>query len=89
MSSSSNFVPLRASRRVRLAAAIFLALILFYSVVIVQQILLGVMVVFWIVALWYGARLIVAIEGIATQLGRVADSNTVQEETKSLKSSRD
>lgn len=89
MSSSSAFVPLRMSRRTRIAATISLALVMLYSVVVVQQILLGVIVVFWVVALWYGARLIVAIEGIATQLGRLADSRAESIDRGAVESSKD
>ncbi|MFC7204134.1 hypothetical protein ACFQJC_11465 [Haloferax namakaokahaiae] len=89
MSSSQRFVPFRVSRRVRLAVALFVLLLVVYSVVIAQQILLGVMVVFWVVVLWYGARLVVAIEGIAAQLSRLADSRAEDEATSPVESSRD
>jgi len=50
------------------------ALVLGYSLVIAQQILLGVIVGFWILAVYLLWRVLVAFEAIADAAQRIADA---------------
>ncbi|WP_424008439.1 hypothetical protein [Haloferax denitrificans] len=73
MSMTSDGAPLHRSAGAKVAVAVFLALTLVYALFIAQQILAWVFLVVIAVVLWYAARLVVAMEEIATQLGRLAD----------------
>ncbi|RDZ65248.1 hypothetical protein C5B90_02440 [Haloferax sp. Atlit-12N] len=73
MSPSSDDTPLHRTPGAKVAVAAFLALTLAYALLIAQQILAWVFLLVIVVVLWYAARLVVAMEEIATQLGRLAD----------------
>ncbi|KAB1196782.1 MULTISPECIES: hypothetical protein [Haloferax] len=76
MSSPPTEAPIHESIGVRIAIALFLVVTLVYALLIAQQILLWVLLVGCVVVLWYAARLVVAMEQIATNLERLADAET-------------
>ncbi|ELZ73333.1 hypothetical protein C5B91_03485 [Haloferax sp. Atlit-10N] len=76
MSPSPDDIPLHRSTGAKVAVVVFLVLTLAYALLIAQQILAWVFLVVTVVVLWYAARLVVAMEEIATQLGRLADERT-------------
>lgn len=73
MSSPPDDTPLHRTAGAKVAVAVFLALTLAYALLIAQQVLAWVFLVVIVVVIWYAARLVVAMEEIATQLGRLAD----------------
>ncbi|MFC7128691.1 hypothetical protein [Haloferax chudinovii] len=73
MSTPTDDTPFHRTAGAKVAVAVFLALTLAYALLIAQQILAWVFLVVIAVVLWYAARLVVAVEEIATQLGRLAD----------------
>jgi len=76
VSNPSPDAPLHRSTGAKVAVVVFLVLTLAYALLIAQQILAWVFLVVAVVVLWYAARLVVAMEEIATQLGRLADERT-------------
>ncbi|KAB1191934.1 hypothetical protein GJR96_00160 [Haloferax sp. MBLA0076] len=76
MSPSTDRKPLHQTMGARIAVALFLFLTLAYALLIAQQILLWVVLAVTTVVLWYTARLVVALEQIATALSRLADTQT-------------
>ncbi|KTG17723.1 hypothetical protein [Haloferax profundi] len=76
MSSATDTKPLHQTVGARIAVALFLLLTFAYAVLVAQQILLWVFLVVATVVLWYAARLVVAMEQIATALSRLADTQT-------------
>ncbi|WP_148413227.1 hypothetical protein [Haloferax sp. KTX1] len=73
MSPSADGTPLHRTAGAKVAVAVFLALTLVYALLIARQLLAWVFLLVIAVVLWYAARLVVAAEEIATQLGRLAD----------------
>jgi hypothetical protein len=73
MSSPTDKTPLHQRTGARIAVVVFLVLTLAYALLVAQQILLWVVLVVAAVALWYAARLVVAMEQIATNLARLAE----------------
>ena len=73
MSSPPDETPIHQSTGARVAIAVLLVLSLAYALLIAQQILLWVLIVVTVVALWYAARLVVAMEQIATHLERLVE----------------
>ncbi|CQR50517.1 MULTISPECIES: hypothetical protein [Haloferax] len=73
MSPSADGTPLHRTAGVKVAVTVFLALTLVYALLIARQLLAWVFLLVIAVVLWYAARLVVAVEEIATQLGRLAD----------------
>ncbi|MGB9957970.1 hypothetical protein ACOZ4B_16460 [Haloferax prahovense] len=73
MSTPTDDTPLHRTTGAKVAVVVFLVVTLAYALLIAQQILAWVFLLVTIVVLWYAARLVVAMEEIATQLGRLAD----------------
>ncbi|WP_411962907.1 hypothetical protein [Haloferax sp. YSMS24] len=80
MSSASDDTPLHQTKNARIAVVVVLVVSLAYALLVAQQILLWVLVVVTVVVLWYAARLVVAMEQIATHLERLADAQSVTNE---------
>lgn len=76
MSPAPEETPLHQTTGARIAVAVLLVVSLAYALLIAQQILLWVLIVVTVVALWYAARLVVAMEQIATHLERLADAES-------------
>ncbi|WP_416839187.1 hypothetical protein [Haloferax sp. DFSO52] len=76
MSPSQEKTPLHQTTGARVAVAVVLVASLAYALLIAQQILLWVILVGAVVVLWYTARLVVAMERIASNLERLADKET-------------